>query len=133
MFCHYFVINVELLSLRWMLQIVRKHGKYMHVFSDRLSTDRNTCNLHCTSALQMQKAICLPRINYLFTVFSDFPCSGKVIRHFVPIDKILKPVLLECVTPVTCYWNLSLLVRGEELVLVFKVNEYILQVNWQEK
>ncbi|KAJ1403846.1 GPI-GlcNAc transferase complex, PIG-H component, conserved domain [Sesbania bispinosa] len=47
--------------------------------------------------------------------------SGKVIRCFVPIDKILKPVLLECVTPVTCYWTLSLIVRGEsELVLVFK-------------
>ena len=49
--------------------------------------------------------------------------SGKVIRRFVPIDKILKPVLLECVTPVTCYWTLSLIVRGEsEMVLVFKVN-----------
>ncbi|KAF7829058.1 uncharacterized protein G2W53_020222 [Senna tora] len=47
--------------------------------------------------------------------------SGKVIRCFVPIDKILKPVLLECVTPVTCYWTLSLIVRGEsELVLIFK-------------
>lgn len=47
--------------------------------------------------------------------------SGKVIRCFVPIDKILKPVLLECVTPVTCYWTLSLIVREEsEMVLVFK-------------
>ncbi|KAM1836249.1 hypothetical protein ACFX14_018200 [Malus domestica] len=47
--------------------------------------------------------------------------SGKVIRRFVPMDKILKPVLLECVTPVTCYWSLSLIVHGEaELVLVFK-------------
>ncbi|CAJ2657121.1 unnamed protein product, partial [Trifolium pratense] len=47
--------------------------------------------------------------------------SGKVIRCFVPIDKILKPVLLECVTPVTCYWTLSLIVRDEsEMVLVFK-------------
>ncbi|XP_058756072.1 uncharacterized protein LOC131629297 isoform X2 [Vicia villosa] len=46
---------------------------------------------------------------------------GKVIRCFVPIDKILKPVLLECVTPVTCYWTLSLIVREEpEMVLVFK-------------
>lgn len=47
--------------------------------------------------------------------------SGKIIRRFVPIDKILKPALLECVTPVTCYWSLSLIVREEaELMLVFK-------------
>ncbi|MED6143476.1 hypothetical protein PIB30_006738 [Stylosanthes scabra] len=47
--------------------------------------------------------------------------SGKIIRCFVPIDKILKPVLVECVTPVTCYWTLSLMIRGEsEMVLVFK-------------
>ncbi|XP_020216012.1 uncharacterized protein LOC109799794 [Cajanus cajan] len=47
--------------------------------------------------------------------------SGKIIRCFVPIDKILKPVLIECVTPVTCYWTLSLIIRGEsEMVLVFK-------------
>lgn len=52
-----------------------------------------------------------------------YPCSGKIIRRFVPMDKILKPVLLECVTPVTCYWSLSFIVRGEaELVLVFKVH-----------
>ncbi|KAI9077366.1 hypothetical protein K1719_040679 [Acacia pycnantha] len=47
--------------------------------------------------------------------------SGKVTRHFVPIDKILKPVLLERVTPMTCYWTLSLIVREEsELMLIFK-------------
>ncbi|QCD91209.1 phosphatidylinositol glycan [Vigna unguiculata] len=47
--------------------------------------------------------------------------SGNVIRFFVPIDKILKPVLIECVTPVTCYWTLSLIIRGEsEMMLVFK-------------
>ncbi|KGN55599.1 uncharacterized protein LOC101204797 isoform X2 [Cucumis sativus] len=47
--------------------------------------------------------------------------SGKVIRRFVPVGKILKPVLLECLTPVTCYWSLSLIVKGEdELLLVFK-------------
>ncbi|KAK8607392.1 hypothetical protein V6N13_053129 [Hibiscus sabdariffa] len=47
--------------------------------------------------------------------------SGKIICGFIPAGEILKPVLLECVTPVTCYWSLSLLVRGkEELVLVFK-------------
>ncbi|XP_021908256.1 uncharacterized protein LOC110822439 isoform X2 [Carica papaya] len=47
--------------------------------------------------------------------------SGRIIRRFVPIDNILKPVLLECVTPITCYWSLSLIVRGqEELMLVFK-------------
>ncbi|KAB2036448.1 hypothetical protein ES319_D03G001700v1 [Gossypium barbadense] len=47
--------------------------------------------------------------------------SGRIIRRFIPAGEILKPVLLECVTPVTCYWSLSLLVRGkEELVLVFK-------------
>ncbi|KAH6833785.1 phosphatidylinositolglycan-like protein [Perilla frutescens var. hirtella] len=47
--------------------------------------------------------------------------SGKTVHQFVPIDKILKPVLYECVTPVTCYWSLSLILRGEdELLLVFK-------------
>ncbi|XP_027360956.1 uncharacterized protein LOC113869043 isoform X4 [Abrus precatorius] len=48
--------------------------------------------------------------------------SGKITRCFVPIDKILKPILLECVTPMTCYWTLSLIVREKsEMVLVFKV------------
>ncbi|KAL3640853.1 hypothetical protein CASFOL_015821 [Castilleja foliolosa] len=47
--------------------------------------------------------------------------SGKTVRHFVPIGKILKPVLNECVTPVSCYWRLSLILRGEEeLFLVVK-------------
>ncbi|KAL8523218.1 hypothetical protein ACS0TY_013258 [Phlomoides rotata] len=61
-------------------------------------------------------------------VFPDFGVqletvyqSGKTLRQFVPIGKILKPVLNECVTPVTCYWSLSLILRGEEqLLLVFK-------------
>jgi phosphatidylinositol N-acetylglucosaminyltransferase subunit H len=48
--------------------------------------------------------------------------SGRVDRHFVPIGKILKPLLNECVTPVTCYWSLALLLRDEEeLKLVFQV------------
>uniref|UniRef100_J3M4A3 Phosphatidylinositol N-acetylglucosaminyltransferase subunit H conserved domain-containing protein n=1 Tax=Oryza brachyantha TaxID=4533 RepID=J3M4A3_ORYBR len=48
--------------------------------------------------------------------------SGRAHRHFVPIGKILKPLLNECVTPVTCYWSLALLVRDkEELMLVFQV------------
>ncbi|KAL1820300.1 hypothetical protein ACET3Z_015169 [Daucus carota] len=47
--------------------------------------------------------------------------SGSKFRRFIPMSKILKPVLNECVTPVTCYWSLSLIVRGEEeLTLVFK-------------
>lgn len=47
--------------------------------------------------------------------------SGKVKRHFVPIGNILKPVLNECVTPVTCYWSLALILREEaELMLVFR-------------
>ncbi|KAL0833427.1 hypothetical protein Bca101_085316 [Brassica carinata] len=29
--------------------------------------------------------------------------SGKTVSRFIPIGKILKPVLVECVTPVTCY------------------------------
>lgn len=65
----------------------------------------------------------------------DFACySGKVDRFFVPIDKILKPVLLECVTPVTCYWTLSLIVRGEsEMVLVFKVKLYFFSNRFHSK
>ncbi|XP_044469497.1 uncharacterized protein LOC123198789 [Mangifera indica] len=47
--------------------------------------------------------------------------SGRIIRRFFPLGKILRPVLLECVTPITCYWSLSLVVRDEgELTLVFK-------------
>nr|GMC94728.1 Phosphatidylinositol N-acetylglucosaminyltransferase subunit H like [Ipomoea batatas] len=47
--------------------------------------------------------------------------SGRIIRRFVPSSKILKPVLNECVTPVTCYWSLSLIIHGEEqLLVVFK-------------
>ena len=58
---------------------------------------------------------------HLFSYFS-MACSGKVSRRFIPVDKILKPVLLECVTPFTCYWNLSLILRGEaEMTSVFKV------------
>ncbi|GMI86305.1 hypothetical protein like AT4G35530 [Hibiscus trionum] len=53
--------------------------------------------------------------------------SGRIIRRFIPAGEILKPVLLECVTPVTCYWSLSLLVRGkEELVLVFKGSQSLI-------
>lgn len=47
--------------------------------------------------------------------------SGTVHRQFVPISEILKPVLNEYVTPVRCYWSLSLLLRDEgEMMLVFK-------------
>ncbi|GAB4848381.1 hypothetical protein Ancab_003076 [Ancistrocladus abbreviatus] len=46
---------------------------------------------------------------------------GRIVRRFVPINKILKPVLNECVTPVTCYWSLALILCEEdELMLVFK-------------
>lgn len=49
--------------------------------------------------------------------------SGRVHRKFVPTGKILRPVLNECVTPVTCYWSLALLLRDDYgLMLVFKVN-----------
>ncbi|KAK9713426.1 hypothetical protein RND81_06G026100 [Saponaria officinalis] len=49
--------------------------------------------------------------------------SGRAVRRFVPIDNILKPVLNECVTPVTCYWSLALILRDEEeLTLVFKAS-----------
>ncbi|KZV25958.1 putative dimethyladenosine transferase [Dorcoceras hygrometricum] len=54
-------------------------------------------------------------------VFHFVQISGRTVRHFVPISKILKPVLVECVTPFSCYWSLSLIVRGEEELLpVFK-------------
>ncbi|EEF46952.1 conserved hypothetical protein [Ricinus communis] len=47
--------------------------------------------------------------------------SGRIDRLFVPIGKILKPVLLECITLVHCYWSLSLILHGEtELMLVFR-------------
>ncbi|CAL4895515.1 unnamed protein product [Urochloa decumbens] len=38
-----------------------------------------------------------------------------------PFLEILKPLINECVTPVTCYWSLALLLRDEEeLLLVFQ-------------
>ncbi|XP_062230858.1 uncharacterized protein LOC133928521 isoform X1 [Phragmites australis] len=46
--------------------------------------------------------------------------SGRVDRHFVPIGKIMKTLLNECVTPVTCYWSLALLLRDEDELLVFQ-------------
>ncbi|KAJ8754781.1 hypothetical protein K2173_012170 [Erythroxylum novogranatense] len=47
--------------------------------------------------------------------------SGRTVHRFIPISKILKPVLVECVTPVTCFWSLSLILCGEEdQILVFK-------------
>ncbi|KAI3805649.1 hypothetical protein L1987_28214 [Smallanthus sonchifolius] len=47
--------------------------------------------------------------------------SGRINRCFIPVSKILKSVLNEHVTPVTCCWCLSLLIRDEnELTLVFK-------------
>lgn len=50
--------------------------------------------------------------------------SGKVRRRFITMDKILKPVMNECVTPVTCYWTLALILCDEdELVLVFKESQ----------
>jgi hypothetical protein len=59
------------------------------------------------------------------------PCSGRIVHRFIPIGKILKPVLLECVSPVTCYWSLSLLLRGEaELMLVFEVYKYFAFQTW---
>lgn len=55
----------------------------------------------------------------------SFFLSGRVIRRFVPISKILKPVLNECVTPVTCHWSLALILRDEdELMLVFQVIDW---------
>lgn len=63
-------------------------------------------------------------INHQHTVTVNFYmiCSGRINRRFIPVSKILKPVLNEYVTPVTCCWCLSLLIRNEnELTLVFKV------------
>ncbi|XP_074371993.1 uncharacterized protein LOC141712816 [Apium graveolens] len=58
--------------------------------------------------------------NFGVQLETQYRC-GSNSRRFIPMSKILKPVLNECVTPVTCYWSLSLIVRGEEeLTLVFK-------------
>ncbi|KAF5179998.1 Glycylpeptide n-tetradecanoyltransferase [Thalictrum thalictroides] len=65
--------------------------------------------------------ICLPFWNDGYYVILYCSCSGKVMSSFVPIGNILRPVLNECVTPVTCYWNLALILRDEEeLMLVFQ-------------
>ncbi|XP_024459235.1 uncharacterized protein LOC18100686 isoform X2 [Populus trichocarpa] len=58
---------------------------------------------------------------YQLSEFNLKHTIGRIVHRFIPIGKILKPVLLECVSPVTCYWSLSLLLRGEaELMLVFE-------------
>lgn len=68
---------------------------------------------------------------YQSSMYIFLLCSGKTVSRFIPIGKILKPLLVECVTPITCYWSLSLFLRGEEqLTLVFKV---ILQYIVREK
>ena len=68
---------------------------------------------------------------YFLSSFVLLPCSGRIIRRFIPAGEILKPVLLECVTPVNCYWSLSLLVSGkEELMLVFKVKQLNLLISF---
>lgn len=55
--------------------------------------------------------------------------SGRVYHHFLPIGKILKPLLIKCVTPVTCYWSLVVLLRDEEEVkLVFHIKIYMLRM-----
>jgi multisubunit Na+/H+ antiporter MnhC subunit len=60
---------------------------------------------------------------YSNQIFKSLILSGTVDRRFVPIGKILKPLLNECVTPVTCYWSLALLLCDEaELLLVFQVS-----------
>lgn len=59
---------------------------------------------------------------YLLFIKATF-YSGRVHRQFVPVGKLLKPVLNEHVTPITCYWSLVLLLHSEDkLVRVFKVN-----------
>ncbi|BAS70573.1 Os01g0166400 [Oryza sativa Japonica Group] len=57
---------------------------------------------------------------YLLFIKATF-YSGRVHRQFVPVGKLLKPVLNEHVTPITCYWSLVLLLHSEDkLVRVFK-------------
>ncbi|GFQ00495.1 hypothetical protein PHJA_002193500 [Phtheirospermum japonicum] len=69
------------------------------------------------SQVEKESVVILPA----FGVQLETTYKRKTVRHFVPIGKILKPVLNECVTPVTCYWSLSLILRGEdELLPVFK-------------
>ncbi|XP_012076548.1 uncharacterized protein LOC105637628 isoform X3 [Jatropha curcas] len=73
------------------------------------------------SAILVKLIIWKPVVKAFGVQFETHYTSGRIVRHFVPIGKILKPVLLECVTPITCYWSLSLILHGEgELMLVFK-------------
>ncbi|XP_078151210.1 uncharacterized protein LOC144546537 [Carex rostrata] len=47
--------------------------------------------------------------------------SGRIDRKFIPMGKIIKPVLNECVTPITCYWSLALILHDEDqLTLIFQ-------------
>uniref|UniRef100_A0A7N0UWN7 Phosphatidylinositol N-acetylglucosaminyltransferase subunit H conserved domain-containing protein n=1 Tax=Kalanchoe fedtschenkoi TaxID=63787 RepID=A0A7N0UWN7_KALFE len=56
----------------------------------------------------------------------------KVVRRFVPIGKLLQPTLNECVTPVTCKWSLSMILRGEEeLLLELRIPVKVLLPVWE--
>lgn len=44
--------------------------------------------------------------------------------------EVLRPVISECATPVTCYWSLALLLHDEDqLILVFQVRNFLLHIN----
>ncbi|XP_051141407.1 uncharacterized protein LOC127258566 isoform X3 [Andrographis paniculata] len=91
-----FAINVI-----WILIVA---GLFLRQF-ERKKVEKETVTIFPTFGVQLQTSY----------------RGGRTVCHFVPIGKILKPVLNECVTPVTCYWSLSLILRGEEqLLLVFK-------------
>ncbi|EPS60704.1 hypothetical protein M569_14101 [Genlisea aurea] len=75
--------------------------------------------IHRRKQVERESVIIFPSLGVQLEIV--YRSGKRVVRRFVPMGKILKPVLNECVTPVTCYWSLSLILRGEEeLLLVFK-------------
>ncbi|CAN1127381.1 hypothetical protein LINPERPRIM_LOCUS29595 [Linum perenne] len=55
----------------------------------------------------------------------SFAAKGFYLFLVLVVSKILKPVLLQRVTPVTCYWILCLILRvEEELTLIFKACQF---------
>ncbi|KAJ4789304.1 phosphatidylinositolglycan-like protein [Rhynchospora pubera] len=77
-------------------------------------------------------SVTFPPINYIRSgvaaihierppLFQSLTDCGRIDRKFIQMGKILKPVLNECVTPVTCYWSLVLVLRDDDqLALVFQ-------------
>ncbi|MQL75593.1 hypothetical protein Taro_007968 [Colocasia esculenta] len=111
----FFCALLFVLHVTHMLRVKEKLGVFIFV-TPLLSVF--IAKVWLLNALKKESIIVMPAFGFQFETHSR---SGRVVRHFVSIGKILKPVLNEVVTSVTCYWSLALILRGEDkLMLVFQ-------------